>query len=49
MNTCAVTNLDPDGVTDYECQCLTQADANGGDAAFSEMEKKASVTNVTTN
>ena len=40
-NTCAVTNRSSDGVTAYECMCLTQADANGGDAAFVAMERKA--------
>lgn len=44
MNTtCAYTNLTSPN-PDYECQCLTQADANGGEAAFAEMEKKASMT-----
>ena len=43
MTTCAVTNLNPDGVTAYACQCITQADANGGDAAFAAMQRKATV------
>ena len=34
---CPITN--PGGISYHECQCATQAEANGGDVKFAEIEK----------